>query len=324
MYKTVIDIFCLVLIFSGFQADLYAQQYVKEYLDKDHNITEKDKAVYYRVSTKDAKGRKTGKAETYYMDGGKHSVGYYDKGRKDSVFAYYYRSGQPKKKIRYQTGKPADTLKKWYEHGQIRETGYFDPDTALKGFYRYAKKHYRIISYYDSSGKQVVSKGTGPYTAYYDNGQLKEKGRYEQGLKTGEWIRYDTSGHIDYKETYRQGNLQHGKNYTAKGDSVSYTVAEQEPGFNGGDTALMYYVAKRVHYPLMARYKQVEGKVRVQFLVDKKGKVRNPRVVQGIGSGCDEEALRVIKHLPRWESAKTRGIPVAVNMIIPVNFSLHE
>jgi protein TonB len=68
----------------------------------------------------------------------------------------------------------------------------------------------------------------------------------------------------------------------------------------------------------------IEGKVFVEFIVDKDGKLTNIKVVRGIGGGCDEEAIRVISRMPNWKPGKQRGMPVKVRMIIPIHFVLED
>jgi len=66
----------------------------------------------------------------------------------------------------------------------------------------------------------------------------------------------------------------------------------------------------------------IEGKVFVQFIVDKAGNITNVTAVKGIGAGCDEEAVRVIKGSPKWKPGKQRGKAVKVRMILPITFKL--
>ena len=66
----------------------------------------------------------------------------------------------------------------------------------------------------------------------------------------------------------------------------------------------------------------IEGKVFVQFVVDKDGNLTNVQAIKGIGAGCDEEAVRVIAKAKRWSPGKQRGRPVKVRMILPITFKL--
>ena len=100
------------------------------------------------------------------------------------------------------------------------------------------------------------------------------------------------------------------------------TYAEQMPEFEGGMNAFLKYVAKHTNYPSRARGLGVEGKVFVEFIIDTKGKVTQVKAIKGIGAGCDEEAVRVLKNAPSWTPGKQRGVPVKVKMVVPINFTL--
>jgi len=67
---------------------------------------------------------------------------------------------------------------------------------------------------------------------------------------------------------------------------------------------------------------RIEGRVFVQFVVDKDGSITNVEVLKGIGGGCDEEAVRVVKNAPKWNPGKQRGRPVRVKMVLPITFKL--
>jgi len=101
-----------------------------------------------------------------------------------------------------------------------------------------------------------------------------------------------------------------------------FTIVEQKPEPDGGFKTFYEYVGKNLDYPAQATRMGIEGKVFVQFIVEKDGSLTDIEVVKGIGAGCDEEALRVLKNSPKWIPGKQRGIPVRVKMIFPIMFKL--
>ena len=103
---------------------------------------------------------------------------------------------------------------------------------------------------------------------------------------------------------------------------VAPEVVEEMPAFPGGEAKLMEYVAKNVKYPQIARETGVQGRVYVNFVVEPDGSVSNVSVLRGIGGGCDEEAIRVVKSMPKWKPGKQRGKAVRVSYMLPVNFKL--
>ena len=108
---------------------------------------------------------------------------------------------------------------------------------------------------------------------------------------------------------------------TSKKDTV-YQIAEEMPEFPGGLEALMDYVGRNVKYPEEAKDKEIQGRVFVSFVIEKDGSVNEVKVLRGIGGGCDEEAVRVIKAMPKWTPGKMKGQPVRVSYQIPINFKL--
>jgi protein TonB len=97
---------------------------------------------------------------------------------------------------------------------------------------------------------------------------------------------------------------------------------DEEPKFPGGEHELMKYIADNVVYPQTAIDEGIQGRVIVSFVVEPNGKVTNVEVLRGIGGGCDEEAVRVVKSLPNWEAGVRRGKNVRVAIAVPVKFAL--
>lgn len=101
-----------------------------------------------------------------------------------------------------------------------------------------------------------------------------------------------------------------------------FQIVEEMPAFPGGEAKLMEYVGKNVKYPQIARESGIKGRVFVSFVVEPDGSVSNVKVLRGIGGGCDEEAMRVVKAMPKWKPGKQRGKAVRVSYMLPVNFQL--
>ncbi|RYE25278.1 MAG: energy transducer TonB [Sphingobacteriales bacterium] len=102
-------------------------------------------------------------------------------------------------------------------------------------------------------------------------------------------------------------------------DNKPFTFVEQMPEFNGD---MNEYLSRSLTYPAVARDNNVEGKVMVQFVVNEDGHVSNAKVLRGIGSGCDAEAVRVINGMPKWKPGKQNGKAVKVYYTLPIRFML--
>jgi protein TonB len=99
-----------------------------------------------------------------------------------------------------------------------------------------------------------------------------------------------------------------------------FTFVEQDPVPPGGD--LQSYFAKNIKYPQKAINADIEGKVFVTFVVTSSGDIDDVKLLKGIGYGCDEEAIRVVKAMPKWTPGKNGGREVKVRMNIPIVFKL--
>lgn len=105
-------------------------------------------------------------------------------------------------------------------------------------------------------------------------------------------------------------------------DSI-FIVSENPPMPVGGYANFYDILNKNMKYPRLAQQRHLEGKVFVQFVVGKNGELTDMQVIKGIGGGCDEEAMRVIK-LTKWNPGKQRGVPVRVRMTQPISYQLNE
>ena len=106
------------------------------------------------------------------------------------------------------------------------------------------------------------------------------------------------------------------------GEGEIFVVVEEMPSFPGGDKALLRFLSENLRYPSMALETKIEGLVVVQFIIDEKGQISAPSILRGIGGGCDEEAIRVVKRMPAWKPGKQRNRPVKVRYNLPVRFQL--
>ena len=113
--------------------------------------------------------------------------------------------------------------------------------------------------------------------------------------------------------------------YTPQGqDDSVFVKVDVAPSFIGGQEALVKYISGNIHYPDEAKKQGIQGTVFVSFQINEKGKVTNGKVLRGIGSGCDEEALRVIMSMPDWDPGKNGEKPVKVNITLPIKFALSD
>ena len=105
-------------------------------------------------------------------------------------------------------------------------------------------------------------------------------------------------------------------------DNAIYTYVQEMPEFPGGDVAFSNFLQKNIRYPQLALKNRIQGRVYVSFIVEKNGTISNIKILQGIGAGCDDEALRVMRLMPKWKAGKNQGHEIRVIFQKPINFVL--
>lgn len=104
-----------------------------------------------------------------------------------------------------------------------------------------------------------------------------------------------------------------------------YTFVEMMPSFPGGEAALAKFLRDNVHYPHLAQETEIQGSVFVQFIVDREGNIRDVKTMgANKGGGLEEEAMRVVKKMPKWKAGKQNGEYVNVQFSLPIRFTLQN
>jgi TonB family protein len=101
-----------------------------------------------------------------------------------------------------------------------------------------------------------------------------------------------------------------------------FTIVESMPSFPGGEEARSRFLAENIVYPMEATNKGIQGTVYVSFVIDQEGNVTEVKILRGIGGGCDEESVRVVKLMPKWNPGKQTGKPVRVLFNMPIYYRL--
>ncbi|MEI8004801.1 MAG: energy transducer TonB [Bacteroidota bacterium] len=107
-----------------------------------------------------------------------------------------------------------------------------------------------------------------------------------------------------------------------KVEAEVFLIVEEPPTFPGGEAALYKWLGENLKYPEEAKELGIQGRVFVSFVVEPDGSTSNAVVKRGIGGGCDEEAIRIVKAMPKWGPGKQRGQPVRVQFNLPIKFTL--
>ena len=104
--------------------------------------------------------------------------------------------------------------------------------------------------------------------------------------------------------------------------NLVFDFVDKMPEFPGGQVEMIKFLSKNINYPTVALDQGLQGSIYVQFVIWKDGSVREVKVLRGVGSSLDNEAIRVIKMMPNWEPGTQRGIPVNTRYTLPIKFKL--
>ena len=129
------------------------------------------------------------------------------------------------------------------------------------------------------------------------------------------------------KDEEKADSASEGKNRSLQGsgskdDTGIYTTLDVFPRYPGGDPSRLTFLRNNIHYPEIAQKSGLQGVVMVVFVIETDGSVSNVQVTKGLGAGCDEEAMRVTKLMPRWEPGRRTGKPVRVMVRMPIVFKI--
>ncbi len=105
-------------------------------------------------------------------------------------------------------------------------------------------------------------------------------------------------------------------------DDIPFVSVQHMPEFPGGEEARLQYLNDNLSYPILARETGIQGKVYLSFIIERDGSISTVELLRGIGGGCDEEAIRIIEDMPKWDPGSQRGVPVRVKLSIDIKFRL--
>ena len=223
----------------------------------------------------------------------------------------YFPNGHKMQMVNYADGWPDGAEREFYPNGKLY---------CLKTFIK--DKPAFFDQYNDSTGKVITTGGTGTWKEYMDENFNKNfiEGEVALGLQEGIWegIVRDS---IKITAKYKSGELVFS-NVVDK--SQTFTSVEQMPGFLGGLEAFYKFLAQSIRYPATAFENNIQGKVVVQFIVEKDGRLTNFKILRSVGGGCDEEAIRVLSSSPRWLPGMQANKPVKVYYIVPISFTIEQ
>jgi TonB family protein len=281
---------------------LFAQKQKKIYYDQDWKGCSKSKAEFYRIVKYDKNQKPIGKIIDYFITGEVQAeiegALYIDKvddskSKLIGLSTGFYKSGEKKSEIFRDNQGVIVTSKSWYQNGQLR---------------RY--KEYQDGNLY------------GKRKEWYEDGQIQLDIDYKNGKIDGKLLSYWNNGNAKRIDEFENGELISGKCFNIDGEEIPYFDYEILPSFKGGEVGLAQFISKIIIYPEKARDREFEGQVLVGFVVNTDGTISDVKIIKSVYIELDNEAIRVVKAMPRWTPGMIDGETVKTYFVLPVRFSI--
>lgn len=212
--------------------------------------------------------------------------------------------------------------------GTIRNTGTY---SAFAQKNKDCKREGEFTYFYENGNVSSIrhykkNKRDGVFQKFYKDGKKKFLCNYVNGKRDGKLMMYYPDGTVWRDEIYEKGELQQGHLYNEQGQEKEYEPVESMAQFPGGHESMLGYLKTNLKYPPVAAKKKQEGRVIVQFIVNKDGRMIDPEVLRGVNEELDRAALAVVRKMARditWVPAIQDGEPVRVKFTMPVSFKLN-
>lgn len=108
----------------------------------------------------------------------------------------------------------------------------------------------------------------------------------------------------------------------AQTDDTIYSLADEQPNYPGGMAGFFKYIQTNLQYPEAAKAKGIEGRIFVEYVIEKDGSISGAKILKGLNAECDKEAIRLVMNAEKWVPGKIDGKVVRVKMALPLNFKL--
>jgi TonB family protein len=197
--------------------------------------------------------------------------------------------------------------------GQPKEEGIFDSEKFGTDYF------YKVSHFWDENGTQTVINGNGNCNT--SDEFYTENGSYKNGYKEGDWNGESSKRGIIFDEKYVNGKFIVGETTKNDGTKKTYTVLEKRPEPKKGIQHFYKYIGSKFRYTKESIQNQVQGRIVLQFVVDKEGKIVEPKIMKSLGYGLDEEAIRVLTSYDEWNPGEQKGVFVKCLYSLPLSLT---
>jgi periplasmic protein TonB len=162
----------------------------------------------------------------------------------------------------------------------------------------------------------------GKLKEWFESGQVYKDIDYKDGKKNGQLFTYWANGKLKRADRFENDSLIEGKCMTSEGTVIAHYEYEKTPSFPGGTNHLINYLRKEIKYPKNASRAGIEGRVLVRFVINTNGTISDIKITESVSQELDEEALRVVRKMPKWEPGMEDGEVIKSAVYLPIHFKL--
>lgn len=316
------NILLLISLLCSLSVSAQQSDTVEHYLNFIGKVCEPQYARYYELAYRDGK---LWKVKRFHLSTqNKAMEGYYEKYANDTfsveqgMFFNYHENGKIMQKVRFYNGLKEGVLKGYDSTGKLIDSGLYKKGVPYKIHYKWSDGGAVVFKgVYDTTGK-----GIGEEREYYEDGTLSSYGKTGiNGLKDSVWSYYYINGKLSSVETYVMDSMVSAVCYNPDGNVSSEdckVIVMPEPAFD-----IPKHLQENLHYPDDAKNNNIEGTITVQFVVSKSGQLKDFKSIgKHVGGGCEEEAIRVVKIMPKWKPGKFHNRPVDIYYTQRISFRL--
>lgn len=209
--------------------------------------------------------------------------------------------------------------KEYCTYFEVRQLKYKKNTYTEQSYYKNGRKRSVLPYYIDEKGVRVRQ---GKKIQWFENGRKKQLVHFKNNQLHGKVKSYYAKGKLKRREVYRDGNLVKGQCWDERGQKIGHRPYFITAKYTGGDAERQRFLSDNLRYPNVARENEIQGKVRLNFAIEKDGSITAVQVEEAVHESLDREAQRVILKMPKWQPATEDDEPVKSYFALPIQFRL--
>ncbi len=323
------------------------------YKTKEMKVKHGHFVFYYSNGQKKGEGnyiddKREGKWTFWWENGHKRSEGEFSDGKRNGKWVFWHENGQKKSEGEYLNGTQNGKWMFWTEKGfKEAEGGFFDGkqngkwvtwwengQKKAEAEFVNGKQNGKWVFWMEKGLKEAEGEYSdgelnGKWVYWYKNGQKKSEGEYYNGKRTGKWVSWSEDGNTRTEAEFKSGEIASlTKIYDKDGNLLEEFIGNQNlldnsDEFNKAIINHSKFLNENIHYPEYAREHGFQGKVYIEFTIDKNGKTHDIKVLRGVSDDIDKEAKRVVG-MYQWPKPRYKGKEIKVKITEPIKFTLES